>query len=209
MIDNDFEESPDYELYMLNKTMADNTANGAVDYYANRPVIHNPIRQWDSGVWYDEDPNELAKSLVLPVTQPLTAEFNYKQHIVDKTQTTRNTLMFGSLETSTERIQLWGFLTWIEFQDHLADHQPLAKNTLENLHANASEMYHSVGQAKFTFWLAKNYRAQTRPGYWAIVVEEPHQRTVIHSVNGQLHFNSSLGLGVKNLVKISQARENG
>lgn len=203
MIDtDDFEDSQEYLDSIYYGSHNSELAQGPIDYLNTKVKFTNPIRQWDSGKWYDEDPKELEKSMVRPVDNPILAEFNFKQHIVDKTQTTRNTLMFGSLETATEKISLWGFLTWVEFQDHIADHQPLAKDTLERLQVNSSEMYKQVGQVKFTFWLAKNHQAKTRSGYWAIVVEEPHQRNIIHSVNGQLHFNEGLTLIAKNQVRI-------
>lgn len=206
MIDpNDFEDSQEYLDSIYYGVNNSEVTQGPVEYLSPH-IPRQSLRPWDSGKWYDEDPDELAKILVTPVTEPLTVEFNFKQHISDSKQTSRNRLMFGSIQTPSEKIQLWGFLSWLEFQDHIADNQPLAKRVREELQANTALMYHQVGQVKFSFWLAKNYQAQTRPGYWAIVIEESNQRTVVHSVNGHLHFNEGLTVITKNQVTINKEK---
>lgn len=207
----EYEDSQDYQDAVWYNSSTDIGYSSPVEAYKPITQISNPRPHLTRDIEVEELHARLRSApgptldelTVKPVVDPQSAEFVYVEHLTSDTQTERNKLMYGSLYTSTQKVPLWGFLTWQEFGDHiLAKDRQDAKLIYDELAADSGEMFPQVGMIRFNFWLPKDIAAKTRPGYWAIVVRGPNGRAVVHSVNGQIQISQGLRLGIKNTVTI-------
>jgi hypothetical protein len=196
----DFEESPEYLDKLWDSIGSNDKAYSVVDYHQQPKYLPKPQRvEVDTRKWYDEDPDELRKLSAKSIINPHSAEFNYTLHY-PKAQT--EPVMYGNVNTPTEKILLLGFTKWREFETKIVDgSQPLAKQIRDRLIDNANQIYTELGCIRLTYWLPreKNYSCR---GYWAIIVDEPKKRTIIHNVNGALYYNENLAKIIRNQIKI-------
>lgn len=200
MID-DFEDSPAYLDALYYVTRNNEQAQGPVDYLTPNKPLPKARQPWDSGKWYDEDPDELRKMSLKPVINPTKAEFNYTLHPVADSLP----IMYGHLDTLTGSVLLLGFTKWAEFQSYIVDDsQPQAKHIKEELQADAMLNF-NPGEFSISYWLPRENK-QTRPGYWAMVITTPTERAIVHSIAGSIQISQGLRLNVKNTVIIKQEK---
>jgi hypothetical protein len=198
--DNEFEDSPAYLDALYYGIKNNDDVQTPVDYLIPKTMNYLVSRPWDSGKWYDEDPDELRKILLKPIVNPTKAEFNHTLHPIAGS----SPIMYGHLDTLTGSVLLLGFTRWSEFQDYIVDDsQPQARYIREELQADAMLNF-NPGEVTFSYWLPRENK-QTRPGYWALIITTPKERAIIHSIAGRIHINE-VGLGIKNQVTITKEK---
>lgn len=107
-----------------------------------------------------------------PIQDPVAATFR-SQLYVDTSQATRNKMRYGKLETKTQPADLWGFVTWVEFNNHLA---PMDKRTAreytDQLAIAIVDKYKQTGAYELTYWVAKDEQRKTRPRFYAFSLRD-------------------------------------
>lgn len=102
-----------------------------------------------------------------PVQDPVTATFR-SQLYLDTSQATRNKMRYGKLTTTAQPRDLWGFVTWVEFNNHLS---PMDKRTardyMDQLTVAIVDKYKQTGQYELTYWVAKDEQKRTCPRFYA------------------------------------------
>lgn len=123
-------------------------------------------------------------------------------------QTTKNDsrsrIRLGHLETATQKFMLWGFESWQEFNRHLhISDKFLAKSIYDELSTELVLSDHKAKSFNFCFWIVKDEKATTHPGFWAISVDtfEPTTgRDIIGYANEEIFVKDNLIFQVKKSI---------
>jgi hypothetical protein len=142
-----------------------------------------------------------------PITNARYATFRWSCISVsnaDRQNGNRDRLRIGELETTTQKLILIGFDTWIEFNNHIdITDKKLAKYYFEEITAETMLSSKEIGEFKLGFWCAKK-ETNTQPGWWAITLDEfkTNKRSMCIYSNGQIMFKEKLDIIKINQVKV-------
>ena len=125
--------------------------------------------------------------------------FRYQPHMTSNANT-RDTLRYGTCETLSNNLVMWGFETYQEFRDHLAVRDKAqVRSVWEEISCELRN--HAV---KYLFWIPKGEQHTTEPGCWAITIDHDTQRSVITWSGDQLRCYSGLKLSKQNRIQIGR-----
>jgi hypothetical protein len=125
--------------------------------------------------------------------------FRYQTHTTSNNNA-RDTLRYGTCETLTNNLMLWGFDTYQEFRDHLAVRDKTrAKQIWDEISCELR-----TESVKYLFWVPKGEQHTTEPGCWAITIDQPTQRSAVVWTSNQLRCYSRLRLAQQNRVVIGK-----
>jgi len=127
--------------------------------------------------------------------------FRYQAHQTSNGHSNvRDTLRYGTCETLTNKLMLWGFETFQEFRDHQAVRDK----------ANAKYIWEETAcelrdqNCDFLFWIPKGEQHTTEPGCWAITIDQPTKRSVLIWTQGELTLYDGLRHTKQNRVVIQR-----
>jgi hypothetical protein len=130
------------------------------------------------------------------VSEVKTMTFRYKTYKTSNANQ-RDTLRYGLLD-SAQQYQMWGFETYQEFRDHLARRDKArVTEAWEELKCEIAGTH-----ARCLFWLPKNDQGLTRPGCWAITVDQSKSRFALVWANQDYYMFNPIKLSKQNLIRI-------
>ena len=94
-----------------------------------------------------------------------------------------------------------------EFRDHLHTQDRQKANDLrEELATELALATDRMDQFRLGYWVAKNEKNLTIPGFWAINVDilESKKRNIMIWANDQMHVRSEIKMGNRNNIGISK-----
>lgn len=131
-----------------------------------------------------------------PLTGVREAVFRYQAHKTSNNNA-RDTLYYGHVQGDIDLV-LWGFETYQEFRDHLTvTDKHRAQEAWEELKCQIAGTH-----AECRFWLPKNDLAATRPGFWAITVDQANTRFALCWANDEYHLLTNLRRTKQNKIKL-------
>jgi len=145
----------------------------------------------DYPIWMDAPPIKNVVSLTL----------RYREHQTSNAiSNARDTLRYGTCETLGQSFIMWGFETYQEFRDHLSIHDKA------QVQAVWEEIKYDLrqGSYRYLFWIPKTEQHQTRPGCWAITIDQPQCRSAIVWADDQLRTYHKLKLSKQNNIRMEQ-----
>ena len=169
--------------------------NSQYDMLESKPVFASSIIDTDRFGEHLQDPRDLLE-FVPDIAQAKSLTFRYQAHQTSNANQ-RDTLRYGTLDCE-QQYQLWGFETYQEFRDHLARRDKLrVSEAWEELKCEIAGTH-----ARCLFWLPKNDQAQTRPGCWAITVDQSNSRFALVWANQDYYLFNPMKLSKQNVVRI-------
>lgn len=202
-VPDDYEESPVF----LEQEAAATEYEGELRPYVERTLYvdasTSPVRStvaeddWQDFMHRMHNPQDAMEPRL--IEQPYRATFGFVAR-VDTSQTTRNKLYLGRLETRTQSHHLWGFESWTEFREHLhSSDRQLAHDIYEQLMTDLALAYHP-GQFKRLLWVT--HADEPRAGFWSISIDDlvTNQRFIYTHWNGNTHINEELSILKSNSI---------
>lgn len=127
--------------------------------------------------------------------------FRYQAHQTSNGQNNvRDTLRYGTCETLSNTLMLWGFETFQEFRDHLAVRDKhWAHQVWEEVACELRQEH--IG---YLFWVPKGEQHTTEPGCWAITADRLHNRMAVVQANGDLGLYQNLRLTQQNRIRLER-----
>jgi hypothetical protein len=123
--------------------------------------------------------------------------FRYQAHTTSNTNA-RDTLRYGSCETLSNNLMLWGFETYQEFRDHLAVRDKAwARQVWDETSCELRQE-----SVRYLFWVPKGESHTTEPGCWAITMDRAVNRNILVWTNNQLTSYNRLQLSQQNRIVI-------
>lgn len=125
--------------------------------------------------------------------------FRYKTHRTSNSNA-RDRLRYGTVETLTKTLMLWGFETFQEFRDHLAVRDKAwAKYVWDEI---ACELRQE--SVEYLFWVPKGEQHTTEPGCWAITMDRAAHRTIWVWTDGNIKVYDPVKLSKQNRIRIEK-----
>jgi len=170
--------------------------NSKYDMLAPKTVISETVIDHDR--FGDNTPDYVDPLEFVPsIAKAKSLTFRYQAHKTSNNNQ-RDTLRYGLLDCE-QQYQLWGFETYLEFRSHLARcDKSIAKQAWEELKCDIAGTH-----AKCLFWLPKNDQALTRPGCWAITIDQNSTRYALVRANQDWHLFKNLRQTKQNIVRIN------
>lgn len=207
----DYEESPyvDDDIYVNNF--------GEEHAYYERTQNHydwikKPVITYAPGTTIDDDirrmeeeyrnPQGIPEIFTRPVDQPEHVTFRYQWKTTSTTQTTRNRLRTGNLQTLSQKLLVWGFDSWTECKAHV--HPSDKKSLYYHRDELVADLALSHREFELTYWIAKGTEPEslTRPSWWAITIDYPadNERFVFTSWNDRQVCSPQLKIKFANSI---------
>lgn len=125
--------------------------------------------------------------------------FRYQAHTTSNANS-RDTLRYGTCETLSNNLMMWGFETYQEFRDHLAVRDKAwARQVWDEVSCELRQQ-----SIKYLFWVPKGEQHTTEPGCWAITMDHATKRSALVWAHNQIKAYDRLKLSRQNRVIIEK-----